>query len=285
MSDLPAGYTLIPDDDDNTAPAPQAPAPQAPARRPYTTPSGVSIVGPSPTQLADAQNSPAQYQKEYDAADASRQRAANLSNMAADAAMFTPGQGQFERLRQAGQRWMPEWMPFLGGGDTSALAAQERFDKLVAQTVNQQQAATDAKMNLLIQATPTSTKSPEGVRTILQQLQGNEDYMQARAAFARQSNQGSYRSFQADVGKLNPQVFQLNRMTQPGERKQFMDALKKRDPQGWQKLTNDINWAADRGLIPGVGGTSSPTPAPVAPAPPAAAPTPTPASAPDVVPH
>ena len=71
-------------------------------------------------------------------------------------------------------------------------------------------------MNVNMAANPHEELSPAGVDLILRQLQGNADYIRARATLAaKYPDKAKYPAFQESVKELDPRVFQLARMTQP----------------------------------------------------------------------
>lgn len=157
---------------------------------------------------------------------ASRGRSGVLSNMLADTSQFTSGplSGIKEKVRGlANQLGVPV--------DTEKLSASESFNKLAAQLASQQaNAGSDARLNVAQAANPHAELSPQGVDLMLRQLQGNEDYLQARAQLgAAWPNKQDKQGFEAQVGKtLNPQTFQYNRMT-PDQKRTWFNALPDKD--------------------------------------------------------
>lgn len=170
---------------------------------------------------------------------ASKQRAAVLDNMLGDTNAFTtgPGASQIAKLREIGGRL---GLPV----DTTATTAAESFNKLAAQLASAQQGASgsDARLSVAQSANPHADLSPDGVKTILSQLRGNEDYLQARAKMAGQyPNQADRSGFDSSVAKLDPRAFQYDRMN-PAQKADF---LKNMPDKGEFKL----NYQATHQLI------------------------------------
>jgi hypothetical protein len=169
----------------------------------------------------------------------SKQRSAVLDNMLGDVNAFTtgPGASQIAKLREIGGRL---GLPV----DTSATTAAESFNKLAAQLASAQQGASgsDARLSVAQSANPHADLSPEGVKSILNQLRGNEDYLQARAklaaAYPHQDKRGD---FDTSVAKLDPRAFQYDRMN-PSQKSDFLKNMP-------DKGTFKTNYQATHDLI------------------------------------
>jgi hypothetical protein len=128
------------------------------------------------------------------------------------------------------------------------VAAQESFDKVAAQVVQAQNPGSDGRMNLNMAATPHSAQSPEGVDFIIRTLQGNADYIRARASLAaKHRDKSDDPAFQESVKDLDPRVFQLARMTQP-QRDSYWKSL---DDTVQKQLGAAINKAKEMGVLGG----------------------------------
>jgi hypothetical protein len=80
-------------------------------------------------------------------------------------------------------------------------------------------------MGVAQSANPHADLSPDGVKTILSQLRGNEDFLQARAKLAlKYPNQSDRGGFDASVSKLDPRAFQYDRMN-PAQRSSFLNSM------------------------------------------------------------
>ena len=225
-------------------------------RNPAATPPAVPAAAPgSPAAPAAAPNPAGQpipvpaasdldYFRDVSARGvASRDRSAQLGNMLGDAAQFTTGPlaGIQSKLRNAG---IAIGIP---GINVEGQSAQESFNKLASAIALAQGSASDAKLNVATSANPHQELSPAGVQLIVKQLQGNEDYIQARAKLAANYN-GTQRKFESEVASnLDPRAFQFARM-EPAERQTWYKNLKKADQEAVQK---SYNWAHEKGLIAG----------------------------------
>ena len=223
----------------NAAPAPAAPAaapgaPAAPAAAP--NPAGQPIPVPAASDL--------DYFRDVSARGvASRDRSAQLGNMLGDVAQFTTGPlaGIQSKLRNFG---IALGIP---GINVEGQSAQDSFNKLASAIALAQGSASDAKLNVATSANPHQELSPAGVRLILGQLQGNEDYIQARAKLAANYN-GTQRKFESEVASnLDPRAFQFARMD-PAERQTWYKNLKEKDQAA---VKRSYNWAVEKGLISG----------------------------------
>lgn len=190
-------------------------------------------------------NSPKMFQADVDAGVESKNRAATLGNMLTASRQFVTGPGQFETAKNALMSTFPGLGRFVGLTNESVAAAND-FSKLSAQLVAAQNAGSDKRMDLIEAATPSIVKSPEGVDLIIRQLQGNEDYLQARAKLAQKyPDQNDYRGFQAQLQQLDPRVFQYQRMTQPQR-----DAWRAHtDKRTVDEITASAAFAKQQGLL------------------------------------
>ena len=226
----PPGSPLLNPNKPPAAPAasPTAtPAPAVPgstAAPPAPSPAGSGITGPTPQQTAEAEATkeqgklgPPLFQKEVNAGAEAQMQLANYGTMLSDLTKFTSGSGAGKTLdwKRAAVTWAPALAKALNI-KPEEVAAQESFDKVAAQVVQAQNPGSDGRMNLNMAATPHSAQSPEGVDFIIRTLQGNADYIRARASLAANyKEKGNYPAFQESVKDLDPRVFQLARMTQP----------------------------------------------------------------------
>jgi len=145
-----------------------------------------------------------------------------LANMLADTAQFTTGPlaGITGRVRNMA---VALGIP---GVNTEAQSARESFGKLASGLANAQGAGSDARMNVNISANPHEELSPAGVDLVIRQLQGNTDFIRARAKLAANwtGSHNDYAGFQSSIAGLDPRVFQLRRMTQP-QREAYLKSL------------------------------------------------------------
>jgi hypothetical protein len=203
-----------------------------------TAPSPVDIK----QQEAEAAASTAAFRNISDQAVASRGRSSILGNMLADTKQFFTGPQAdiVAKLRNLGQA--------IGiKGDVDAQTSYESFNKLAAQLANAQGAGSDARLSVNVEANPHGTLSPAGVNLMIRQLQGNEDYLQARATMAAKwPDQKKVNAFENEHGsKLDPRAFQFARMT-PGQQVTYIDNLSAKDKAAVQE---SYNWAHKQGLI------------------------------------
>ena len=208
------GYTIGGSPNPLVSPAPATSAPVTPAPAPSTAGTGIS--GPTPAQVAAAKATeatgtlgPPRFQQEVDAGTQAQNQQALLGNMLADTSQFTTGPlaGIVGKVRNlAGNLGL--------NINTEAQSAKESFNKLAAGLANAQGAGSDARMNVNISANPHEELSPAGVDMILRQLQGNADYVRARASLAgKYPHKEDYSGFQESIKDLDPRVFQMSRMT------------------------------------------------------------------------
>ena len=242
--DAPAGTGGQP-----PAPAPPAPAPAVPAPAPAAAANPPSTGLPQSTVAAQettGTQSAQSFQDINKQGVAAQSQNALLSNMLQDAQNFTTGPlaSRLLKVRQyAGQ---------LGFNvDEKATSAAESFGKIAAQLAQAQNPGSDARMNISLLATPHADLSPGGVDLIIRQLQGNNDYLQARKTLAATwPDRADVAGFEDNAGKnLDPRAFQLARL-QPGkQRADFLDSIK--DPDEQKKLMKAYQWAQNRGLLGG----------------------------------
>jgi hypothetical protein len=223
----------------DTAPAPTSTPP--PAATPMV-PRTVSTTR-SPADEATIQQAAPRFQAEIDAGTSAQNQQATLGNMLADTAQFTTGPlaGIVGKVRNlAGNLGL--------NIDTSAQSAKESFNKLAAGLANAQGAGSDQRMQVNINANPHEELSPAGVDLVTRQLQGNADYVQARAKLATQyPNRGDYAGFQQSVANLDPRVFQLSRMTAE-QRQTYWKSL---DSAAQKQVGDAIRKAKDLGVLGG----------------------------------
>ena len=220
----------------------------APAATP--SPAGTGISGPTPAQKATAgateeqgKLSPPRFQAEADAGTQAQSQQATLGNMLADTAQFTTGPlaGIVGKVRNLAGN-------FGLNINTEAQSAKESFNKLAAGLANAQGAGSDQRMAVNIDANPHVELSPAGVDLVTRQLQGNADYLQARAKLAQQyPNKADYPGFQQSAAGLDPRVFQLSRMT-GDQRTTYWNAL---DNEAQKQVGAAIKKAKDMGVLGG----------------------------------
>lgn len=229
------------------APGTNQPAPAAPAA-PGTAATPSIGTGPSPSdtvqQETQARQSATAFQAITDQSVQARTQSAVLGNMLADTTQFTTGPlaDRIARIRAVAGRF---GMPI----DKEATGANESFNKLAAQLANAQGAGSDARLNVNVAANPHADLSPAGVDLMLRQLQGNADYLQARAKVASgYGDQKNIAGFEQEHGaKLDPRAFQFARMTVP-QRQAYVKALSADDRKAVQ---GSYNYGHGAGLIGG----------------------------------
>ena len=197
--------------------------PMPPAQTSSTTP---PLVQPSEADVETAKMAPGQFQSEVNTGQAQQQQLATLSTMQSDLGRFTSGTGAERTLdwKRAVQSWAPGIAQSFGI-KADNIGAQESFDKAVNMIVAQQNPGSDNRMNVQMGATPHSTLSPEGADFIIRQLQGNSDYLQARAKLAQAyPNRSDYQGFQKSVADLDPRYFQYQRLN-PQQKQAWLNGL------------------------------------------------------------
>ena len=236
----------------STTPSP-SPAPAAPAAGPPSV-----TTGPSPSEAELAKGAGGQFKAETDADVGAQSQIATLDNLRTDLAQFTPGPGISlqKHLGQIVSSWAPGTAKAMGITDPTA--ATENFDKAINQILQQQGAGSDARLAVNIAATPSSSMTPQGIDLILRQLQGNADYLRARASLANQyPSKSDYSGFQDAIKNLDPRVFQYDRMD-PEQKHTWYMALSGPQKRTFQKAYGfaerpDLPWAGNRNLIPSGG--------------------------------
>ena len=218
----------------------------APAPAPGQPPGGAT--GPNPVEQEakkrTADQSVTAFQSISDQAVQSRSRTAILGNMLADTTKFTTGPlaSRIENLRAIANR-------FGITVNTEGLSAQESFNKLAAQLAQSQASAapSDARQTMAVSANPHQELSPAGVDLMIRQLQGNEDYLQARGKVAEaHGDKTNVQKFEQETGsKLDPRAFQFARMTGP-QRKAYVESLSDTDKKA---VRSAYNWAHGQGLV------------------------------------
>lgn len=174
-----------------------------------------------------------------------------LGTMLADANQFIPGPGA-ENLKnvKASIARVAQSVginPETLGISSDKIGAQESFNKLVAQLADAQGAGSDARLAVNQHANPNVSLSLKGVQTILRQLQGNADYLNARARLAAAYPDKSDRAgFEDQIARhLDPRAFQLQRMT-PDQRGTYFTNL---PPQDRAAVKNAYIWAQEHNLL------------------------------------
>lgn len=264
-SAAPATNTALP-----VPPTPPAQAPQQPVgnqglvrnpdgsvgtpgggfRPPATPQPGPAPVatGPAPADLEQQKQQAAQsataFQTVSDQAVASRPRSAILGNMLGDTSQFTTGP-----LADVKSKIRNMAIQLGVKGDTEAQTASESFQKFAAGLANAQGAGSDARLNVNLAANPHMSLSPQGVDLMIRQLQGNEDYLQARGQQAASyGDQSNVKKFESEVGaKLDPRAFQFARMSVP-QRQAYVKGLSDKDKAAVQ---SSYNWAVRQKIIGG----------------------------------
>jgi hypothetical protein len=227
----------------NGQPAPAPETPPAPATSFGTPPSAADIE----QQKQDAANNAAAFQDISTKAVASRDRSSILGNMLGDTTQFATGPlaGITGKLRNLAIAFK------VPGINVEGQSAKESFNKLAAGLANAQGAgvSSDARQAMNVAANPHEELSPAGADLMIRQLQGNEDYLQARAKLAGSGDQRDIKKFENETGvKLDPRAFQFARMKEGSQRKTWFNSLSKTDQA---KVTESYNYAHDRGLVSG----------------------------------
>jgi hypothetical protein len=237
------------------------PALQNPANKPAATPGDAPPAAPAApgytvgqppaakaAQEATGATSAAKFQQISTEGVQARSQNAILGNMLADVGQFTTGPGAegIKRFQAVLQR-IGGIVGASFGINADKVAANESFDKFAAQLANAQGAGTDARLAVNQHANPNATMTPAGVDLILRQLQGNSDYLGARAALAAKwGDKGDSAKFENDVGgNLDPRAFQYARMTGP-QKTTYVAALSATDRKALEK---SYNYAHAAGLL------------------------------------
>jgi hypothetical protein len=198
------------------------------------------------SQAAQGATSAHAFQDIADQGVQARGQNAVLGNMLGDIGAFTPGPTGWNNFKN----WMVRNGAAISttfGLDPTSVAANESFDKLANQIAGAQGERSDARLSVAQAANPGSHLSPGGADLILRQLQGNADYLQARAKLAAiYPDQTNRAAFEAGNG-LDPRAFQFARMTGP-QKTQYAATLSPADRALVQKAYNS---AVGQGLIGG----------------------------------
>lgn len=218
---------------------------------PASAPSGGPVVtGQSPAAIAEqttrAGQSALAFQDYAKAGNQAQGQGATLGNMLADANQFTTGPQGVNNFKA----WLVRNGAALGttfGIDPNKVSANESFDKLANQIADAQGAGSDARLAVIQHSNPGSHLSPGGVDSIIRQLQGNADYMQARSKVAAhwpdQTDRATFDDYMRD--KLDPRAFQFSRMTP----QQKIDYAKNLSDTDRKKLQSSYNWAVKNGAL------------------------------------
>ena len=227
----------------------------APATAP-TAPTGIALpTGLAPGQAA-AMAAPAAAGGE-DAVNLIRSaadrpnRLALLDNMAGDLTKFNSGSGP----SGMGRTLAAHINQTIGTSiDAEGVNAAQSFDKIAAQIANAQTGAlgagTDAKLMSAVHANPNSGLTNETNMTMIHQLQGNEDAINAKANAWRAANlpPGAYQGWSQSFNQaFDPRAFQMLRMT-PAERQTAQQEMAKAGTLDTFK--QNVNRMAQMGLLP-----------------------------------
>ncbi len=228
--------------------------PNKPAAAPDAAPAAdggngvVTGLGPAQASSLTAQGgaSAAAFQQIADQGVQAKSQNAILGNMLGDTTQFTSGMNAVNNFKTTLQRQAPAIAQAFGI-DPKQVASMESFDKLAAQIASQQGAGSDARLAVAQSGNPSSKLSKEGVDLMLRQLQGNADYLQARAAVAaKYPDQSDRAGFEASAGsQLDPRAFQFARMTQP-QRVDYVKGLSATDKAAVQR---SYNFAHSAGIL------------------------------------
>lgn len=220
----------------------------APVPAPATAPPSTGL----PPQVTAAQETAGRqgaewFQKITDTGVAAQNQNAVLSNMLADTTNFTTGPAAGLQLK------VRQWMGKFGiPVDKTATSAAEDFQKMAAQLLTQQNAGSDARMNIAAIATPHFELSPGGVDLIIRQLQGNNDYLQARKRLAATypgRGRGDSAGFEETMGtNLDPRAFQYARL-RPEQKREYLTSIG--DEKEQAKVIKAYEWAENRGFLGG----------------------------------
>jgi hypothetical protein len=203
----------------------------------------------SPGEEEEMKGAGPRFQADTDAGAKAQAHQAVLGNMLSDVAQFVPGP---DAQRITALRGRIQQINSLFGFnipvDDKALAAGESFNKLAAQIADAQGAGSDKRLDVNTAANPHPGMSGPGIDFVVRQLQGNDDYIQAKAKLAQQyPNRSDYQGFLSTINNLDPRVFQYERLTQP-QALAWFNAL---DAKAKQAFKANHKWAEDRGLVGG----------------------------------
>lgn len=245
------------------APSPLGTGRIPPALLNGTTPPGAAqpsapgvVTGLGPAQVAAQSTAGAQSAHAFqDIADRGVQalgQNAILGTMLGDTSQFATGESGWNNFKTTLTRNAPAIAKSFNIAPDS-IAANESFDKFANQIADAQGAGSDARLAVTQAANPSSHLSQAGADLIIRQLQGNADYIQARAKLAATyPDQTDRAGFEAKTGsQLDPRAFQFARMT-PQQKVTFVSSIK--SPQDKAKLQSSYNYAVGQGLIGGDNG-------------------------------
>ena len=206
-------------------------------------PASVAAKTATGAQSADA------FQKISEEGDTARAQDAVLANMQNDAAQYEsgPGQDKIKQFQAVVQRIAPG-MSAAFGIKPEAIAANESFDKLVANLADAQGAKSDSRLSVTQAGIPSSSLTPEGRSMILNQLRGNTDYKRAiQKMAAAYPDKADREGFSANVANnLDPRAFQYARLT-PVQRGNYLANIK--DGSDMSAFQASYLWAEKNGLI------------------------------------
>src|SRR6185437_7976087 len=198
---------------------------------PAASPGVVTGVGPAQEQALATQGttSAKAFQDIANEGVQARSQNATLGNMLGEAAEFATGPEKINEWNKLLQRYTPGIAASFGI-TPQQVAANESFDKLANQIAGAQGERSDARLAVAQQANPGSHLSPAGVDLIIRQLQGNADYLQARAQLAAKfPDQSDRAAFESKIGsQLDPRAFQFARMT-PQQKVTYYNGLSDAD--------------------------------------------------------
>src|SRR6185437_2814108 len=213
-------------------PIPEPPLPPSgPTGAPTASPGVVTGIGPAQESALATRGatSAKAFQDIASEGVQARSQNATLGNMLADAAEFATGPEKINEGNKLLQRYTPSIAASFGI-TPQQVAANESFDKLANQIAGAQGERSDARLAVAQQANPGSHLSPAGVDLIIRQLQGNADYLQARAQLAAKfPDQSDRAAFESKIGsQLDPRAFQFARMT-PQQKVTYYNGLSDAD--------------------------------------------------------
>lgn len=234
---------------------PNRPTPSAPSQ-PTGSTGSLGLVR-APADVARDQQTQVDSGKAFssyiDAGRTARERSSVLGNLLTEAQGFSSGAGS-DTIKKIGSLLISRFPDFakVAGVDANSIGSREGFDKMVAQIQQAQGAGSDARLAVNQAGFPTSQISPAGLQLMLRQLQGNEDYTQARAKLAREEpNKGDISSFEGKASILDPRAFQYQRMTIP-QRNDYMSNLKKSgDTNAMKSIMKAYDFAEKNSLFGG----------------------------------
>jgi len=223
-------------------------APQQTAQDPggyVASPAAGQVAAQEATAGAGAQGANALMQ----AASGRNERMAMLGNMGVDLNGFTPGPGH-ARLRS----WKALAANWGVPVPTDDVDAAQGFDKWAQNVANAQAGAlghSDARLAAAEHAMPNSRMQKGTITTMLHQLMGNEDAINAKATAWKSSGlqPAQYQSWEQNFNQhFDPRAFQILRMT-PEEREATFKGM--RESGQFDDFKRTYNQMAAAGLVPG----------------------------------